>query len=308
MEVTDASLWRARVEPGLWLDLREALGCLTQGFVRPERRAVRLYDLIGMHNLVTEQSLFMNLGYWADAPASYDAACRAMAALVGDTARMNASDTVLDAGCGYGDASFYWMDHHRPARITALNISASQVAVAEKRVPEEHRDRMVVRQGSATDLPFEDGSFSLVIALESSQHFRTREDFLREAFRVLVPGGRLVSADILPWGEPPRFDLQAWAEGYARTMWTAVPGANWYPAPVYHEKLRAAGFGDCTMQSIASDVYRPMLDYLWRRLDEPDVRRRINRFFRPRWIRQLVMSPERIPKMHDYLIVRAHKP
>ncbi|WP_394206182.1 class I SAM-dependent methyltransferase [Lactococcus chungangensis] len=72
-----------------------------------------------------------------------------------------------------------------------LDISSQMTEIAQKQYPE-----FSFVTGSAMQLPFEGQSFDVLICSASFHHFPNPETFLREAERVLKPGGKLVIAEI----------------------------------------------------------------------------------------------------------------
>lgn len=197
--------------------------------------------------------LWMNLGFWKEAE-TYADACRALADMVARRAELSPGDELLDAGCGFGEPARYWLETFRPKRIVGLNIDPAQCQIAHARaVSAGAGDRMTFLLSSATRMPMPDASFDKVIALESAFYFDTRDDFLREAFRVLRPGGRIVLADLLP--------TATWqtTERNRRVRWYSMkPEENVYPLAEYLERMRAAGFDEVRGESIRQYVFPGM--------------------------------------------------
>ena len=126
---------RERYEGG-WLRAAEEAARLVSLMLWPfGRRAERFYAFLSTHNLLAEETLFMNLGYWADPTVqTLDEAARALAGLLGEAARLQPGDDVLDVGFGLGDQDLYWAERFRPGWLAGLNIVPRQVEVARERV------------------------------------------------------------------------------------------------------------------------------------------------------------------------------
>ena len=75
------------------------------------------------------------------------------------------------------------------AEITCLDYSADMMAVAQRRAETMELTNVQFRQGDVGALPFEDGSFDLVLSLNGFHAFPDKDAAFRETLRVLKPGG-----------------------------------------------------------------------------------------------------------------------
>ena len=121
-----------------------------------------------------------------------------------DLARVSAGMRVLDAGCGIGGSSRY-LAHVHGCRVAALDLTREYVDAAARLNRLCGLDgRIATRQGSVTELPYEDASFDLVWCQNVTMNVADKGRMFAEAHRVLVPGGRyaLSHAASGPAGEP----------------------------------------------------------------------------------------------------------
>jgi erythromycin 3''-O-methyltransferase len=227
-----------------------------------ERRVRTVYSSYNHEYYPTETTMYFNLGYWAPGCADLDEACHALADMLADAAGMSEGDRVLDVGFGYADQDLRWAEQRRPSKIVGLNITPAQVKVAQERAHERGlQDRLDLRVGSATAMPFDADAFDRVVALESAFHFDTRQDFFAEAHRVLRPGGVLATADVVLRGTD-RQELSEMEAGEG-----LMPAENWCDLDTYVERMRAAGFVNVSIRSISDRVYEPLIAYLTGRLE-----------------------------------------
>lgn len=96
----------------------------------------------------------------------------------------------LDVGCGNGAFTERILRHCAPAELQALDLSEGQLAYARAR---PGTAGAVFRQGSATDLPFEDGRFDVACMALVISFVPDADRSVREMARVVRPGGMVAT-------------------------------------------------------------------------------------------------------------------
>lgn len=157
----------------------------------------------------------------------------------------------LEVGCGRGGGTNFVFERFQPVSMIGLDLARSAIERARTRYARPGLEFVV---GSAEQLPFPDASFDAVISVEST-HCYDMPRFLREARRVLGPGGLLMFADL-------RRTVIAPADRRA-------PARDIYGVKDLREQLVVAGFRTLEEEDITANVTRAL------ELNTPKLRARI---------------------------------
>jgi ubiquinone/menaquinone biosynthesis C-methylase UbiE len=153
----------------------------------------------------------------------------------------------LEVGCGEGRVARDLVA--RGHRVTGLDASPTLLRAAAEADP---GSRYV--EGPAEALPFEDGAFDLVVAYNSLMDVADMPMAVREAARVLAPGGRLCACITHPlpdagsWRDDETYAItesyleQRWFSGEMERKGLAFTFEGWcFPLEAYTRALEAAG-------------------------------------------------------------------
>ena len=128
-----------------------------------------------------------------------------------EMARPEPSDLVLDVATGTGNTALTLAPQVR--RVVGLDLASAMLEQARARAKAESIPNVEFVSGSAEELPFPDGEFSLVVSRHAPHHFHHLDKFLCEVRRVLKPGGRFVLADQIS----PSTQVADWVDRWERT-------------------------------------------------------------------------------------------
>lgn len=160
---------------------------------------------------------------------------------------------VVDIGCGAGTQCRLWaqLGHH----VHGLDVNAPLIEVARQRAREEQLEiRFDV--GSATDLPYADGSMDVSLLPELLEHVVDWQSCVNEAVRVLKPGGLLYLSTtnwLCPTQDEFNLPMYSWYPGFLKRRYERLavstrpeianhakyPAVNWfsfYSLAAYLEK------------------------------------------------------------------------
>jgi ubiquinone/menaquinone biosynthesis C-methylase UbiE len=183
-------------------------------------------------------------------------------------ARRSPSVRALDLGCGAGHVA-YALARGGAARVVAYDPSAEMLSVVAREASGRGHDELETIVGAAEDLPFENGSFDLVVTRYSAHHWANVPRALEECARVTVPGGRLVVIDVIA-PETPLLDTSLQVIEFLRD----ASHVRDYRISEWRDMQKAAGFAESSVRS-----WKTSIDF-------------------PTWIARIGTPPERVAALH----------
>lgn len=184
-----------------------------------------------------------------------------------DTAALQDGERVLDVGCGTGIVARNAAETVGGENVVGVDLNEGMLEIAE-RATSDTDPAIDWRRADASDLPFPDGSFDVVLCQQALQFFEDPSDALADMHRVLAPGGRIVCSVWRPIEFQPGYAVLAEAlerhvSAEAGTMMRS-PFPSWNIDRL-HELTRAAGFGSPTVTIEIGGMRYPSIEAFVRR-------------------------------------------
>lgn len=154
-------------------------------------------------------------------------------------AAMQPGETVLDLGSGGGIDCFLAAKMvGETGRVIGVDMTPEMIALARRNKEKVGAANVEFRLGEIETLPVEAGTVDVIISNCVINLSPDKDAVLREAFRVLRPGGRFQVSDMVWLAPPPedRTTIEAWSGCVAGALLETD----------FIAKLGAAGFKDVT--------------------------------------------------------------
>ncbi len=163
-------------------------------------------------------------------------------------AQLQPGETVLDLGSGGGIDVLLSAKRVGPTgKAYGLDMTDEMLALARANQKKAGVENVEFLKGAIENIPLPDDTVDVIISNCVINLSGDKDRVLREAFRVLKPGGRLAVSDVVIRGEVPpeiRKSMELWVGCMAGALQESE----------YREKLAAAGFQSISV--VPTRVYR----------------------------------------------------
>jgi arsenite methyltransferase len=157
-------------------------------------------------------------------------------------AQLNAGEIVLDLGSGGGIDVLLSARRVGPTgKAYGLDMTAEMLALARENQRKAGVENVEFLKGEIESIPLPDNSVDVIISNCVINLSADKDRVLREAFRVLKPGGRFAVSDVVVHGEVPqnmRENMMLWVGCIAGALQDTE----------YSSKLAAAGFEEIDIE------------------------------------------------------------
>jgi arsenite methyltransferase len=165
-------------------------------------------------------------------------------------AALNPGETVLDLGSGGGIDVLLSARRVGPSGFAyGLDMTDEMLALAEQNRQKAGAENVAFLKGEIENIPLPEAAVDVIISNCVINLSADKGQVLREAYRVLRPGGRFAVSDVVTQGQLPddlRADMEAWVG--------CVAGA--LEEGEYRRLLTAAGFADVDVE--VTRIYDPL--------------------------------------------------
>mgnify|MGYP001175081035 CR=1 FL=1 len=194
----------------------------------------------------------MHYGLWYEDTSTLREALFNMNNYIVDLLDITKDQCILDAGCGVGGTVIH-ICQSNDVVVHGITLSHKQVEKCKRNADNIHlRGRAIFSMQDYCNTSFGSESFDAIYAIESVCHANEKMDFLKEAYRILKPGGVAIIADFFTTQrefEPREAKLlNNWARSWA------VP--SFENTGTFKGKCNETGFEIVESNNITENIFR----------------------------------------------------
>ncbi len=196
-----------------------------------------------------DQSLAIHYGIWQPGIKNFRQSLENTNRILAEKAGVKQSDYVLDAGCGVGGSAIYLAKEYG-CHVRGITLSEKQVRLAQENAEKNNFSGLLSFENKdycATG--YSEGTFDLIWALESAGTAVNKSAFIKESYRILKPGGRIILADYFKTGNLNTDNskiMKNWLNNWAISDLDTIED--------FKNKLAKEGFDNIVIEDYTSNI------------------------------------------------------